>query len=214
MGTPGSEQKISMLGLTTDGKHFFAKYSDKTCAKDLSRNEIRVLKSLHGLNIAPEILSSVDTDKFVFFSTSCVEGKNPNDIQLNEKIVDMAIKINQINHQMGTIHIGLSHGDFTPWNLMIDKYGAYHIIDWEMAKDRVLGYDIFTYITHVAALLTPNEPLDKIIEDKRRLINKYFNSFGIDDWSEYLLYYAKDRASYERNKGHNEYASKLETLIK
>lgn len=214
MGTPGAEQKISMLGLEPSGKRFFAKYSNKTIAKELSHNEIMVLKSMSGLNIAPELLSSIDNDEFVFFSTTCVDGTNPNDIQLNEKMVDLAIKINQIDHQTGAIHTSLSHGDFTPWNVMINKSGEYHIIDWEMAKNRVLGYDIFTYLTHVAVLLTPNEPLDKVIEEKKQLIKRYFKSFEIDDWSEYLRLYASERASYERSKGHNEYALKLETLKK
>ena len=214
MGTPGIEQKISMLGLEPSGKRFFAKYSDKIIAKELSRNEITILKSLAELNIAPELLSSVDTDEFVFFSTSCVDGTNPNDIQLNEKIVDLAIKINQIGHKADAIQTSLSHGDFTPWNVMIDKYGEYHIIDWEMAKNRVLGYDIFTYLTHVAALLTPNEPLDKVIEEKKQIIDRYFKSFKIDDWFEYLMLYARERAGYECSKGHNEYALKLESLKK
>ena len=214
LGTPGAEQKISMLGLDANGKRFFAKYSDKTITKELSRNEIRVLKSLSGLNIAPELLSSVDTDEFVFFSTTCVDGTNPNDIQLNEEVVDLAIKINQIGLQTGAIHTSLSHGDFTPWNMLIDKTGECHMIDWEMAKNRVLGYDIFTYLTHVAALLTPNESLNKVVEENKSLIDRYFKPFGINNWTEYLMLYASERASYERSKGHNEYALKLETLMK
>lgn len=213
MGTPGAEQKISMLGLDAKGNRFFAKYSDKTLSKELSRNEIRVLKSLSGLNIAPELLSSVDTDEFVFFSTTCVEGTNPQNLSLNENIVDLAIHINRINHKDDPIQTGLSHGDFTPWNLLVDASGNYHIIDWEMAKNRSLGYDIFTYIIHVATLMFPNEPLREIINSNNKLINRYFGAFKINDWKSYLEKYVAERGSYEKNKGNYEYVSKIETLL-
>lgn len=214
MGTPGPEQKISMLGLSVDGKRFFAKYSTNPAAIKLSRNEICVLKSLRGLNIAPELLSSNDAEDYVFFSTTCVDGTNPQNLSLNEDIVDLAIRINRINHKDGSIQKGLSHGDFTPWNLLVNASGNYHIIDWEMAKERSLGYDIFTYIIHVATLMSPNEPLLEIINANKELINRYFEAFKIYDWKSYLVQYVAERSSYEKSKGNYEYVSKLEALLK
>lgn len=214
MGTPGPEQKISMLGLSADGNRFFAKYSTNPAAIKLSRNEICVLKSLSGLNIAPELLSSNEAEDYVFFSTTCADGTNPENLSLNEDIVDLAISINRINHKDGSIQTGLSHGDFTPWNLLVDASGSYHIIDWEMAKERCLGYDIFTYIIHVATLMMPNEPLLEIINANKKLIKRYFDAFKINDWESYLEQYVAERNSYEKSKGNYEYVSKLEAILK
>lgn len=216
MGTPGSEQKISMLGLAPDGTHFFAKLSKTPASLALSRNEIKILTAFKGMGITPELLDYRIENDYVFFRTSCLDGKNPTNLQLNDDIVNMAITISQKHLSDDSspegLLMGLSHGDFTPWNVMISN-GLYRMIDWEMADERELGYDLFTYITHVNALFTPDIQVISTIKANKQYLNTYFNAFGITDWTPYMKAFAKRRITYDRSKGCLEHASKFESLL-
>lgn len=213
MGTPGPEQKISMLGMKPNGTHFFAKYSTKPAAMALSRNEIKVLKELKGKGLAPELKESVDSESFVFFITSCVDGVNPKNVALDNNILSLTECISSINVKSGNLVTCLSHGDFTPWNIIIDGDGEYRLIDWEMAAERELGYDLFTYITHVGALLSPDTAMMQMIEDNKLYVDRYFANFGINDWMPYLKAYGKRRIEYETSKGNIKQAEKYECLL-
>ena len=39
------------------------------------------------------------------------------------------------------LKMSLSHGDFCPWNVLVSE-GSIRLIDWELAADRTLGYDL------------------------------------------------------------------------
>ncbi|MBR5466761.1 MAG: phosphotransferase [Bacteroidaceae bacterium] len=213
MGTPGPEQKISMLGLEQNGNHFFAKYSTKEAAKDLSRNEISVLKSLHGTGLAPELLDYKHSDGYVFFRTTCVEGSNPKSPEMNEHILNLLIRISKNGLRDGDLKTCISHGDFTPWNIILTTKSEYRMIDWEMAGERELGYDIFTYVTHVGALLTPDMSPLQLIEKHKLYVDKYFASFGIENWIPYMKAFAQRRIQYELSKGANERAKLYECML-
>lgn len=194
MGTPSEEQKISMLGLDANGSRFFAKYSVLPVARQLSENEIQVLSALKGMGISPELYSSSVTDEAIFFTTSCVDGKNPNDKTLNKDVwwlLDMLSKHHlPTDRDFGDLQTCLSHGDFTPWNMMVEK-GKYRLIDWEMAAERPLGFDIFTYSLR-QEMLTLNKSASDIVENHREEFDAYFAKFGITDWSSYLKWYANE----------------------
>ena len=72
MGTPGDEQKISMLGLEKNVQRFFSKYSEKPDAIVLSRHEIDVLTALKDSNVTPKILDFKIEKNYCFFRTSYV----------------------------------------------------------------------------------------------------------------------------------------------
>ena len=213
LGTPGNEQKISMLGLAPNGAHFFAKFSTLPDAMELSRNEIKILKKMHGKNIAPELLDYKNTSEYVYFRTTCVDGENPTTTSLNNDVLNLAIKINSINITNGSLKTSLSHGDFTPWNIIVTNHGEYKLIDWEMADNREIGYDLFTYVLHVGTLLNPNEPFTVIINKNARLLNQYFSTFDIADWSPYLRAFALRRIEYERSKGDLDKANNYKCLL-
>ena len=87
------------------------------------------------------------------------------------------------------------------------------MIDWEMASERELGHDLFTYITHVGTLLSPDLPLIQLIEQDRTHIDHYFDAFGIKDWTPYLKAFAQRRMAYEESKGDLDRARKFECLL-
>lgn len=216
MGTPGEEQKISMLGLTAEGERFFAKYSTKPKAQELSKNEIKVLTALQGDGITPKLYKSSILDDAVFFMTSCVSGKNPTSTKLNSSIIELLITLSQYHlsssQNQNELKTCLSHGDFTPWNIIIEN-GKYQLIDWEMAEERPIGYDLFTYICHVAILLTPNISLKEVIDSHIESIESYYQLHNIVDWLPYLHDFAQKRVVYDESKGDFNKANKFKELI-
>lgn len=194
MGTPGEEQKISMLGIDPHGKRFFAKYSQKCVAQELSRNEIDVLKNLQELGVAPELLDSTIDNEFVFFRTTCVEGKNPTDKSLNKEVWGLLNMLRELhlptNCEFDGLRTCLSHGDFTSWNMIV-KEGEYKLIDWEMAAERPLGYDIFTFTLRQEMLTSKLSPKE-IVETHKEDYSQYFIHYEITDYTPYLQWYAKE----------------------
>lgn len=201
MGTPGDEQKISMLGVDSGGHRFFAKYSQKPRAIELSKNEIDILGDLDGTGLVPELYDYQIGEDFCFFRTSYVNGVNNSSLVLNDAIVDLAITISKTHlHQDNgddRLMTGLSHGDYTPWN-MLNHEGGIRLIDWEMAKDRALGYDLFTFLFQVRRLFATRKTQDEVIHENQAYLNKYFSSFGIRDWSPYLDSFMNERKELVR----------------
>ena len=194
LGTPGAEQKISILGIERkSGKKFFAKYSEKEKAKDLTRHEICVYHALKDSQLTPQIIDIKESDNYVWLKTSVIEGEPSSIKVLTKEIVDLSILISQkhLNHDTGRYHklqTSLSHGDFCPWN-MIKQEKEIKIIDWEMAAERPLGYDIFKFISQCSKLINSRVKNEEIISNNKKMINYYFTALGISDWEEYYDYY-------------------------
>lgn len=216
MGTPSDEQKISMLGEEPDGKRFFAKYSQKPRAIELSKNEIGILSNLTGSGLAPELYDHLIADDFCFFRTSFVDGRNNTYLQLNDAIVDLAIRISKTHlHQAngeGGLMTGLSHGDYTPWNMLILD-GQIRLIDWEYGGIRFLGYDLFTFITQVCAFFKHRKSFKDAVAENTQYLNQYFYSYGIMDWTPYLVSFANIKMEYESNRGYSSFAEKYKCLL-
>lgn len=196
LGTPGEEQKISMLGEDSEGNRFFAKYSQKPRAVELSENEIEILGDLAGTGLVPVLYDYQKGDDFCFFRTSYVYGTIYSSLQLNDAIVDLSIKISKTHLHQDKCDVklmtGLSHGDFTPWNMLSEKEEI-RLIDWEMAKDRALGYDLFTFLFQVRRLFNPKRTQEEVIRENEAYLNRYFSSFGIRDWRQYLDTFLSER---------------------
>ena len=90
----------------------------------------------------------------------------------------------------------LSHGDFCPWNMLV-KDNKLRLIDWEMAMDRVLGYDLFTFIFQTSFLLSTEIHVEKIFTDNSERIIQYFEHFKIYDFLPYLKCFSKCKIEIE-----------------
>lgn len=217
LGTPGDEQKISMLGyIPGEGKSFFAKYSTKEKAKALSRNEIRVLRELEGKNISPVLYDIKDNDEEVFFVTSRVCGQAYSSFELSEQILDILISLGSVkleDKSVNELAICLSHGDFCPWN-MLQNGAEIRLIDWEMAANRPLGYDLFLFIIHTHLVMGADEGKIRILlKENINYILKYFNAFNISDYRPYLLSFLTTRLKEEREKGHTQMVTHYQQIL-
>lgn len=197
LGTPGSEQKISILGFDAEKKEpFFAKFSEKPDAIKLTRNEVATYKVLDGTNLAPKLFEVKELDDCIWMRTSFVQGKHLSSMALTEEIVDLALSLSKYHLTNAStnnegLRLSLSHGDFCPWNMLVDA-GNIQLIDWEMAADRPLGYDIFKYVCQCSRLFHPDKSYSSAIEENKALIDQYFSRLGIQDWGNYYDYFSKN----------------------
>ncbi|WP_285822093.1 phosphotransferase [Xylanibacter muris] len=205
MGSPGVEQKISILGYdNTLGIPFFAKFSQKERAVVLTRNELAVYRTLTGTGLTPKLLKDIKGDGFVYMKSEYIKGSRPKEKTLTENILQLCIVLKNYHlsdcmENADGLKMSLSHGDFCPWNILVSENKT-NIIDWELAEDRPLGYDLFTYICQVSALFEPNKPLLQAADENIKMVKRYFSASGVEDYIPYLLYFAKSKMEYETDK--------------
>ena len=209
MGSPGDAQKISMLGyMPTNRQRFFAKFSQKPEAMWLSKHEIEVLTLLQETMLVPRLYDCKIGDDYVCLQTEYVQGHRPIDTLLNQQVVDFLIKLSSFHYPnaqgVSEMRTCLSHGDFCPWNMLVQPDGSLRMIDWEMADERIVGYDIFTWLLNVAGLVTGKIPLYHIIEKNRKHIMRYFNAVQINDYTPYLRVFVEQQIAIlqQYNKKH------------
>lgn len=217
MGSPGVEQKISILGYDkTLDIPFFAKFSEKPRAKKLTKNEIRIYRMLDGTGLTPKLLQAVDTDDYVYLKAEFIKGSRPKSRKMTDEVLQLYLPLSKYhltdkNVDENGLKMSLSHGDFCPWNVLVSE-GSIRLIDWELAADRTLGYDLFTYICQVAILFEPEKQLLLAIDDNMRFVKEYFYSFGITDYKPYLKAFAMQKWEYEEGKGNNQLSDKYKEL--
>lgn len=217
MGSPGVEQKISILGY--DNKlniPFFAKFSQKPRAMALTRNEVLVYRLLDGTGLTPRLLKAVDTEDYVYLKAEYINGIRPKSRNITKEILHLCLPLasrhlTEQRTDANGLKMGLSHGDFCPWNVLVSN-DQIRLIDWELAADRTLGYDLFTYICQVAILFEPEKQLLLAIDDNMRYVKEYFSSFGITDYKPYLKAFAMQKWEYEEGKGNTRLSEKYKEL--
>lgn len=217
MGSPSVEQKISMLGWNeAEHKRFFAKFSQKPAARTLTKNETKVYQVLDGTGLTPRLLNSKSTDDYEFIMTEYVEGRRPEDRYMNKRALELAIKLS--NYHLGDVSHDvelltcLSHGDFCPWNILVNG-DQWNLIDWEVAAERPLGFDLFTYICQVSALFEKEKPLSIAIQENRDFIDRYFEGRHTTDWKGYLKWFVEEKVRYESSKGDSKLLRKYKELL-
>lgn len=217
MGSPGVEQKISILGYDNQtGLPFFAKFSQKPAALKLTENEIKVYRLLSNTGLTPQLLSFKKEDNYSYLKAEYVPGIRPERRELTDDILDLCISLAsyhiESSKEFGGLRHSLSHGDFCPWN-MLCRDGKIRLIDWELADERPLGYDLLTYICNVSAIFEPETALIVQIEKNVNHIKTYFSRFGIEDDLPYLRSFARLKYEYESSKGNSRLAEPYHQLL-
>lgn len=219
MGSPGVEQKISILGFDkTLNIPFFAKFSEKSRAKKLTKNEIRIYRMLDGTGLTPKLLQSVDTDDYVYLKAEFIKGSRPKSRKMTDDILQLCLPLREYHLtdkyvDENGLKMSLSHGDFCPWNVLVSE-GTIRLIDWELATDRTLGYDLFTYICQVSILFEPDKDLLLAIDESMEYVKAYFSTLGISDYKPYLKAFAEQKWVYEESKENIKLSKKYKALYK
>lgn len=219
MGSPGVEQKISILGYDkTLDIPFFAKFSEKPRAKKLTKNEIRIYRMLDGTGLTPKLLQSVDTDDYVYLKAEFIKGSRPQSRKMTDEVLQLCLPLSKYHLtdkdvDENGLKMSLSHGDFCPWNVLVSE-SSIRLIDWELATDRTLGYDLFTYICQVSILFEPDKDLLLAIDESMKYVKAYFSTLGISDYKPYLKAFAEQKWVYEESKENIKLSRKYKALYK
>lgn len=217
LGTTGPEQKATIIADNKKEKRFL-KFAQNKLAIELVNNEIKTLLELQEngyLNTAKLIAYQSNKD-FSFLMTDVISGKKYNTTKLNDEVFNYLIKLAKIKPLLDTeIKETFSHGDFCPWNMLIDfKTKKLVLIDWEMGGYKPLGYDLFTYIFQTNFLLNPNKNCNILIKENQTYINNYFKMFQIKEWHDYLTKFAEIKAGDETSKKNSPLLVKYNELLK
>lgn len=217
MGSPGIEQKISILGYDNHTHTpFFAKFSQKPVAKELTKNEIDIYKILKDTQLTPQLLNYKICEEYVYLKAEYIKGERPISKKMTPEVLNLCLELKDYHlttekSDENSLQLALSHGDFCPWNILIHG-NQMKLIDWELAKDRPLGFDLFTYICQVSLLFNPENELLQIIDKHDAQIKQYFTACGVQNYLPYLKSFATEKADYENNKGNSKAFEKYHRL--
>ncbi|WP_434503088.1 phosphotransferase [Prevotella sp.] len=203
LGSPGPDRKISILGYDSiEKKDFFAKYSVSKKAQKLTNNEVRIYNLLKNNGFVPKVYLVKRTDDFVFMKVERIVGSKVR-CTIDDNLVLACL------NDLSKLHVDksadnntcFSHGDFCPWNMILVR-DQIKLIDWEMAAERPLGYDLFTYIFQTNFAVNHKDTIAMIIDKNSSLINAYFQC---KDYLSYIRLFAKIKYEEMSNKDINSY---------
>lgn len=209
MGTPGPEQKKSILGYNViTGEIFFAKFATKEKAKKLSANEIKVYKTLADSGLVPVLYDYSITPDYVFLKCECYKGKHIDHFLTDEQVLKI-LNVLQNYHfeenveQIDGLKTCFAHNDFCLWN-MLSVNGHVCLVDWEMAGEFPIGHDLFTYIFQTTFFIRNAVPTSVVLKNNLQLIKKYF---GDIDYIPYLKHFVDYKINFF-SSGQNPYGLK------
>ncbi len=78
------------------------------------------------------------------------------DIRAWQQITDISVRQSVSSRR---VNPAIMHGDFAPWNILIDGNGLPHLVDWERGEPvGVPGWDWFHYVVQVECLVKRSRP--------------------------------------------------------
>jgi len=215
LGTSGKQQKASIIA-SFNGVKYFMKFAQNETSRSLIKNEIDKLLYLENTQInSAKIINYDSNNDFAFLITNVISGNKINFTNINDQIIEILLEISKIEIVRNKDYIEVfSHGDFCPWNMLINSNNEITLIDWEMADLKPLGFDLFTYIFQTNYLVYKNKSNGIIIKENINYIESYFNKFKVIDWKSYLIKFMNLKILEEKNKTSTVLLQKYQQLKK
>jgi hypothetical protein len=201
-GTPGVEQKCTILGFDQDKKEaFFIKLGQSVLTIRNVNNEGNTLAQLQHLDFVPVLKVKISEQEYSLIQTNVFSGKRLHNHKMHSDILEMLFilakqHVTTSNNFHSNVRSCFAHGDFCPWNIIVQDEKL-KLFDWELSGIYPLGYDLFTYIFQTSFLLHPSRSINKILVESVDLINQYFGEFKIQEWFPYLLEFARLKIELE-----------------
>ncbi|HEV7349176.1 phosphotransferase [Telluribacter sp.] len=212
LGTPGPDQKITIIITKNLGQSFFIKAGNTNRAKELILNEARVLMDLSENKLFPTFIDFEECEHLSYLTTSVLDGKKLSNILLNQQIISLSIYINslkEVHHNADGLIYTFSHGDFCPWNLMDDN-NNFKVFDWELAGYYPLGFDLFTFAFQTNFLLYPKKSFSSIMSENLTSFEEYFTVYYIGNFKPYLINFLTIKLNTTINKSSKLYSKYLQ----
>ena len=198
-GTKGPDQKLTVIR-HQDSKEEFFKIAYSERGNELVKNEFEILSSLKGKFNSPLAIDYYMHNEYCYLQTQKIEAEKFKYNQIGIDVFNVLLSIS--SHEISQVNefvYAFQHGDFCPWNLL--KNGAViHVIDWELAGQYPLGFDLFTYIFQTSFLLQPDLSNAEIFASNKTWLNKYFNNFKVESWVDYLNAFIAIKLKHEGKK--------------
>ena len=185
---------VQISDVSTNGKRI----------SSITNAHLDVLIELNEMSAIKTTLSDIDAWKNIKQSIKTLS--KTQDLRMPKGLIKKLNTIIDGVDENEFIEVGLSHGDFTPWN-MFESNGTLHIYDWELADYfKPLGFDLFHFIIQQGILvdrkswLEIRTEIDSKIDDnlflqlskfKEHDIDKYLKLYLVFNTAYYLELYSK-----------------------
>ena len=132
------------------------KFSGAYQSSSLLPIHLKALNELASIGSSNITYNELPAKNAVLKAIEILENRPPNSKNNGIELPRLLEKLNAISnflHHDSAMRCGMSHGDFTPWNMFIKKDLLY-IIDWEMSSENIpILYDLFHYVFQAEILL-------------------------------------------------------------
>lgn len=201
-GTPGPEQKFTMLVSGQNGQNIFVKAGISEKSIDLIKNENDILAYLSEKFYVPKVIDHFFSNGVQILLTEAINGKKYEGSNLTDEILAYLFSINKLSIENRDMFIYcFSHGDFCPWNIIYRNNSQICLIDWELSGMYPLGFDLIVFIFRTSFLLNPKKNIYTLLNENISIIQYYYQVFGIDDFKRYLNLIAINQSCYASDKG-------------
>ena len=139
-------------------KRLRACYGGDPIKESMLEAEAAVLRELDHPRIPAWLASGRTDDGLPFLTMTLVEGRELEDVlrdgmEPDDAVAALASACEPVAHAHRR---GITHGDLKPGNVMLDRHGAAHVIDWGLAR-RLGDLDEPELIGGTAGYLSPEE---------------------------------------------------------
>lgn len=143
IGNGTEKSKFTLKVRLSNGADQIVKASRASGGKDAIAHEAEILKRLDGMNGQTPILIDIESQGEWLFSRQSVLHRGRSPVHLQKEHFTFLDELKKL---------GISHGDFAPWNCSIVS-GKLYVWDWEDAGEWVDGKDTAWFKKQVKELL-------------------------------------------------------------
>lgn len=171
---------------------------------DMHFNALSELRELTSVQMK---LSEIGSWKNVKADLSLLE--NTDDERMPKGMIRKLIKLADGMDEQAEIELGLSHGDFTSWNMYVQN-GLVHLYDWELADPlRPVGFDFFHFIIQQGILVDrkswkeisleiENGAFQKLVQSESLKMDDYLKLYLVFNITYYLKLYTEQKVLHEQ----------------
>jgi len=171
------------------------KFSGAYQSSNLLPMHLRALNELVSIGSSNITYNELPAKTAVLKAIECLKNRPPNADNNGIELPSLLLKLEAISkllHHDSAMCCGMSHGDFTPWNMFI-KDDLLYILDWEMSSENFpIFFDLFHYVFQAEILLNRSDY--GIIKEKIVLVlmedftSRITNSFNVDINQHFIFY--------------------------
>ena len=160
----------------------------------LTPEHLKAIQELYNTDVYESTFAMGSLKNYMFQVTN----SKPKDGKFSTLKSVLKAAFNTVLSSKKTIKVGFGHGDFTPWNCGVTE-NQLNLIDWELADEYPLLYDVFHFIIQ-DELMNTQKKSEEILERLNTIMNSAlcieFCSSNKINWKEQFAAYLLCVSSY------------------